>query len=442
MNSHFENRLRESKVPSVITTYFSDQSCPDSMAPEILAQFQEEAVKEVITRAYKNSPFYHRKMTQAGVTPQDIKNIADLAKMPFTAKDELRQDPWALLGCDKKEISFIHVSTGTTGGKQIYGMFSWRDYYLQHAITYPKLFPVCPGDICFISLPYEISSAGLAYHYKFMVGHQATILSGGKGGAYSTPEKAIRLMRNLKPTIVVTSPSYAITLAEAASEASFDLTSLKLKKMWLSGEGCSSAFRKRVEKIWGTTANFSYGSMELSGMGAECDAQNGYHISQGHVLIEIVDPETGEVLEEGKIGEIVATCLLRFDTPIIRYRTQDFGYIDSTPCDCGVPLQRLHLRGRKVDQIILQGKAFSPFYLEEVLMRLPEVGNWYQFVVKSGNNEKLKVRSEVANDIKPTSELASELAGKIAATLGVPCELEFVDRIPRVMTKVIRVVRE
>lgn len=443
MNSLFEKRIRGLTKTPLLTRYFSGPDFPDDMPAAKLAVFQKDALKEVVTRAYQHSPFYHRKMSEAGIKPQDIKSLADLAKMPFTTKDELRGDPWVLLACDKKDICLINVSTGTTGGEQIYIMYTWKDYYLNELSTgYPKLFPIEYGDICLNALPYEMSSAGLAFHKTFIDGCMATAVPAGKGGAYSTPEKTVKLLQDLQPTVVMTTPSWSITLAEAASEASFDLASLPLKKMWLTGEGCSPAFRERVEKIWGTKANFYYGSLECGALGIECDAHAGYHIPLGHVIVEIVDPKTGNVLEPGEIGEIVVTCLLRFDTPLIRYRTQDLGYIDPDPCSCGVTLPRLFLRGRLVHEIIINEINFSPFYLEEFLMRLPEVGNWYHFVIKPGNNDRLKIRTELAPGIEPSPELADKLASKLEYSLGIPCEFEFVAKLPRPKEKTIRIVHE
>ena len=148
-----------------------------------------------------------------------------------------------------------------------------------------------------------------------------------------------------------------------------------------------------------------------------------------HALVEIVDPETDRVLEPGEIGEIVVTCLLRWDTPLIRYRTQDLGYIDPDVCTCGIALPRIFLRGRRVEQVEIGGIEFSPFYLEEFLMKLPEVGNWYQFVVPPGA-DKLRVRTEVAPGVEKTQELAERLASQLEFSIGVPCEFELVDRIP------------
>lgn len=443
MKMNLKKILHQLGKPGLSGKYFSRPDFPDSMPLGRLAEFQDESVRAIVTRAYEQSPFYREKMVRAGVGPADIKDLADLKRLPFTTKDELRGNPWALLACDKEDISLVQVSTGTTGGEEIYIMNTWEDYYLYEMSTgYPTLVPVERGDICLNALPYEMSSAGLAFHKTFMDGCRATVIPAGKGGAYSTPAKTIKMMRDLKPTVVITTPSWAITLAEEAVENSFDLAGLRLKKMWLTGEGCSYSFRERVEKIWGATANFYYGSLECGGVGIECDAHSGYHIAHAHVAVEIVDPKTGEVMEPGEIGEIVVTCLLRYDTPILRYRTQDLGYIDPDPCPCGVALPRFFLRGRLVDQLAIRGMSFSPFYLEEFLMRLPEVGNWFQFVVDPAGSDRLRIRAELAAGVHASEELADSLASKMEYGTGLPCQFEIVDRIPRPQGKTVRVVYE
>lgn len=443
MVSKFEERLQKTVQRPLLKKYFSGSVFADIMQPTVLADFHKESLQEIMHLAYHRSPFYRDKFTRAGVGPEDIKELSDLSKLPFTTKDELRGKTWELLTCDKQDVALIQVSTGTTGGQEIYVMYSWEDFYL-HDLTpgYPGLVPVEKGDIVLNALPYEMSSAGLAFHKTFIEGTQATVIPAGKGGAYSTPAKTVKLMRDLQPTVVITTPSWAITLAEAAAEDSFDLTGLGLKRMWLTGEGCSPAFRERVEKIWGTVANFYYGSLECGCLGMECDAHNGYHLPLGHVYVEIVDPKTGQVKEPGEIGEIVVTCMLRYHSPLLRYRTQDLGYIDPDPCDCGVPLPRIFLRGRLVDQIVIQGISFSPFYLEEFLMRLPEVGNWFQFVVHPAGSDVLKIRVEPAPGVQPSAALADSLASKMEYGIGLPCEFTFVDKIPRPKGKTVRVVQE
>ncbi len=442
MSSRFEKKLRKVARPPVLENYFFiEDEFPENMSPIKLREFQRESLEAIIRRAYENSPFYQRKLTEARVSPGDFQEIEDLEHFPFTTKDDLRGKPWELVACDRKDIALVQVSTGTTGGEEIYIMYSWNDFYLHDlAPGYPSLVPVESGDICFVALPYEMSSAGLAFHKTFMEGCGATVIPAGKGGAYSTPAKSVKMLRDLHPNIIITTPSWAAYLAEAAEEEDFDLTGLQLKKMWLTGEGCSPAFRERMEHLWGTVANFYYGSLECGCIGIECDGHDGYHITQGHILVEIVDPKTGKVLEPGEIGEIVVTCLLRYDTPILRYRTQDLGYIETESCDCGVLMPRIVLRGRLVDQIVIQGIGFSPYYLEEFLMRLPEVGNWFQFVLDKENPDLLIICCELAPGINPSAELAEILASKMEYGTGIACRFEFVAKLPRPSGKTIRVV--
>lgn len=434
--------LRKMEKPPLLNQYFEPDPIVENMPLEKLRAFQLEALSLVVTRAHRSSKFYHRKFVAAGIMPEDIHSLEDIAQIPFTTKDELRADPWAILACHKEDIALVHVATGTTGGKEIYVPWTWQDFYLNELTpALPHLVDVRTGDICLNALPYEMSSSGLAFHKVFMSGCRATVIPAGKAGAYSTPEKTVLVMQDLKPSIVITTPSYSMLLAEAAEALDFDLATLPLRRMWLTGEGCSFAFRERVEKIWGTKANFYYGSLEGGGMGIECDHHRGYHIPLSHVLVEIIDPDTGKVLEPGEIGEIVVTCLLRWDTPLIRYRTQDLGYIDLDECTCGIALPRLFLRGRRVEQLEIDGIGFSPFYLEEFLMRMPEVGNWYEFVVSQGA-EMLKVRTEVGLGVIRSPELAEKLASQLEFSVGIPCEFELVESIPRPRGKTMRVVKE
>jgi phenylacetate-CoA ligase len=445
MSSYYEKRLTQIKKPWTIDRYFGNlhMSAVDGMPLSKVSSFHRDALREIAAIAYNKCPFYTKKMNEARVKPEDIKELTDIKKLPFTTKEELRGNPWALLACEKKDISVITVSTGTTGGEEIYVPYTWRDYTLNDMTPrYPKLFPIDPGDICVDALPYEMSSAGLSFHKLFVDACLATVFNAGKGGAYSTPEKTVKALRDLRPNIVITTPSWAVHIIEAAEEASFDIASLKLKKMWLTGEGCSDSFRKRIESAWGTTANMYYGSLECGGIGIECDLHEGYHLLQSHVIPEIIDPDTDEVLEPGEIGEIVVTCALRYDTPLIRYRTRDLGYIETTPCKCGATPQRLFLRGRVVDQINVGEKSLSPYYLEEILMQNPEVGMWYQFILSHKDSNILRVRAELTKGVKPSDALADKLASRLEFAAGVPCKVELVEKMPRTAQKARRVVYE
>ncbi|MFD2214431.1 phenylacetate--CoA ligase family protein [Metabacillus endolithicus] len=444
MSSLFEKKIKKVRMPLTIKRFFNGTTHPDQMSQQQIDSYHLESLKHIVKNAYENNEFYRQKLDEVNMKPKDIKSVSDLSKLPFLTKDELRGKPYILLTVDKKEIALVQVSTGTTGGEEIYMMYTWNDYYLHDlAPRYPKLFEVDPGDVCLNALPYEMSAAGLAFHKTFMEGCEATVIPAGKGGAYSTPKKTLKMIKDLQPNVVITTPSWAMLLAEEAEEQQFDLKSLQLKKLWITGEGCSPAFRGRLEELWGATANFFYGSLECGVLGIECDSHDGYHLAQAHAIVEIVDPKTGEPLDEGEIGEIVVTSALRYDTPILRFRTGDIGYIESETCSCGVTMPKFYLRGRVVDQIKYNGTSLSPFYLEEFLMREPEIGNWFEFVLaKEEDNEAIHVRCELAEGVEASNHLADSLESKLEFASGIPFKLEFVDKLPRPQGKTVRVVYE
>lgn len=443
MSSLLVERLQHLQIPPVLFHYFSAGVQADGMLPGELARYQLESLQALVHRAYDKSPFYREKLSRAGVRPEEIQRLDDLQRLPFLTKEELRGRPWLLLTCDRKDIALVQVSTGTTGGEEIYMAYTWNDYLLNDLMPrYTRLFPVGPGDLCLNALPYEMSTAGLAFHKTFMEGYQAAVLPAGKGGAYSTAAKTVKMIQDLHPNVVVTSPSWAILLAEEADRREFDLRSLGLKKMWLTGEGCSPALRQRVEQLYGTRANFFYGSLECGVLGIECDQHSGYHLAQAHALMELVDPRTGGPVKPGEVGEIVVTALLRYDSPILRFRTGDLGVLEPEPCTCGVSLSRFHMRGRAQDQLRFQDRAFSPMFLEEMLLRMPEVGNWFQFVKPGERSTHLEVRCELAKGCHPSAELVGALTRRLEASLGVPVRLQPVDQLPRPTTKVARIVQE
>jgi phenylacetate-CoA ligase len=442
MSLGLEKRAGSLNIPEAVAQYLSGAEEADGVPSEELARFRSQSLRAIVQRAYERSPFYKEKMRALGLSPDDVLGSDDITKLPFLTKDEMRGNPWLLMACPRSDVALIQVSTGTTGGEEIYMMHTRSDEHVYElAPRYSKLFPVGPGDLCLNALPYEMSTSGLAFHRMLMSGSQATVIAAGKGGAYSTPQKTVKVIRDLRPNVVVTTPSWAITLAEEASQCAFDLKSLGVKKLWLTGEGCSPAFRRRVEELWGTRANFFYGSLECGALGIECDAHDGYHLLNAHVNMELVDPATGRHVNRGDTGEIVVTSLVRYDNPIIRFRTGDLGCIDDAPCPCGTTLPRFQLRGRAFDQVRFQGKALSPFFLEEVLMRIPEVGNWYQFVVPSSGDGNLKVRCELAGGVSPLPGIEGTLAARMQAVIGIPFEFEIVERMPRPTVKAARVVR-
>lgn len=225
----------------------------------------------------------------------------------------------------------------------------------------------------------------------------------------------------------MTSPSYAVELYKAAEKLGVDVKAeIPIREIWLTGEGCSNAFRKRIEKRWGASARYYYGSLECGVIGIECKAKSGYHITPSHVYLEIINPETGQVLEDGEIGELVVTTLLREGMPLIRYRTEDLAYFDSDECECGSTLKKLFLRGRASDQIVIDNNGYSPFYIEEYLMRINEVGDNYKFNVY---DNELEIVVELDKEVEYYDGIEEEISSKVEYGCGIRNTVKVVEEI-------------
>ncbi|MBH1940431.1 phenylacetate--CoA ligase family protein [Mobilitalea sibirica] len=283
-------------------------------------------------------------------------------------------------------------------------------------------------DVVAIALPYEMSSAGQAFQRVAQLCFGAAVLPVGKGGAYSEPCKTIKMMCDLGCNVIFTSPSYIVELMKVAKRDGIDITEkIHLDMIWLTGEGCSDAFRKKIKKMWGCDARFYYGSLECGALGIECEAGCGYHIPISHVYVEIIDPDTKEKLEDGEIGEIVVTTLLKEGTPLIRYRTQDLGYMERMECECGIELPKLYLRGRRADQIYIAGEEYAPFYVEEMLMRIEEVGENYYMNV---HEDHVEVVIELSAETKYYEGIEEIISSKLEFSCGIPNNIVVVDEIP------------
>jgi phenylacetate-CoA ligase len=403
--------------------------------------YQTDAVREILTHAYQNNRLYREKFKSAGVTPDDFRGLRDLGRFPTLTKDELRGDPWVLLSVPRERVAQVHLSTGTTSktlGDHIYSLFTWEDIYVDElAIDYPLMVPSRAGDVVINALPYEMSSAGMAFHRALQHGRGLGLVNVGKGGVYSDPAKTLIAARDLAARIMLTTPPYALYLSEVAEECGIDIRhDMRFKLLWLTGEGCSSAYRRRLEAIWGCPCLMYYGSLECGPIGAECLARDGYHITEGHVLVEIIDPQTGKSLPPGMIGEVCVTTLYRRAAPLIRYRVQDLGYLELLPCECCLERPRLGLRGREQDQITIGDKSFSPYYVEEFLYRIDEVGNNYEFLV---DRDGLVINVEIRRGVERTHRLAERIRSNIAYTVGEVKEVVLVEHMERTRGKTTRV---
>ncbi len=439
MNGIFDKR----EPPEILRRFFGqpgDQPL-EHWPAERLHAYQTEAIAEQLTHACANNRFYREKFARAGIRPADFRTLDDLQRFPFTAKDELRGDPWVLLAVPKQDVRLAHTSTGTTGGAWSYLLYSDEDMYVRDVAPFPRLLmPVRAGDVVVNALPYEMSSSGQSFQRSLQTAAGALVVPVGKGGFYADPYKTVRIMADLKADVLITTPPYALLLAEAAEDP--DPPGQKppirpggdvaLRFIWLTGEGCAPAYRRRIEEVWKCPGLIFYGSMECGSIGIECPAQAGSHVSAGHVYLEVVDPQTGRPQPPGQVGEVVCTVLQRRASPLLRFRTQDLAYLDSAPCACGVQLPRLHLRGRMADQVgVAEGKpaeaAVSPYAIEEVLYAQPEMGNNYQvYTAEAGLVIDAEPRRGTADPGPARARILDLLRRR-----GLQAELRWVEHIPR-----------
>lgn len=438
--SFIEEKYKE-PLPPLFKKYFITRRDVESWSGEFMRAYHEEAIAWLLDYAYKNSDFYRKRFAEKGVRPEDFRSLEDIKKFPFTTKDDLRGKPFVLLSIPREKISQVHLSTGTTGGEHIYMLYAWENFFSHLPWPdMPRLMPLTEDDVVVNALPHEMSLAGLGYHNLIQKGVGALMVPAGKGGLYSTPENALQMARDLGATVLTTTPPYAAYLSEIAEENGIHLgEEIKLRFMWLTGEGCSPSFRTRLERKWGCPALFYYGSLEAGPMAIECQQKGGYHVTTGNIFMEVVDRKTGEPLPPGQIGLIVITELTRWASPLIRYRTADIGFIDEKTCECGLELPRMGLRGREEDQVVIGERAYSPYFIEELLMHIPEVGNWYQLAPRA---EKLLVRTELMPGINPSKEIEEKIQGLLLQKAGIQSEVHFVTGLPRPGGKTARVVKE
>jgi phenylacetate-CoA ligase len=438
--SFIEQKFGEPLHP-IVKKYFASSRDIESWSKEHMRRYHEEAIRWVLEHAYKDNNFYREKFVAKGVRPDEFRSVEDIRKFPFITKDEMRGKPFILLSAPRERISQVHLSTGTTGGEHIYTYYTWEDYFVNFvAPDMPRLMSLSTDDIVINALPYEMSLAGLGAHNLFQKGVGVLMVPAGKGGLYSTPESTLAMARDLEATVFITTPPYAAYLAEIADEREIRLgTDIKLRFMWLAGEGCSPSFRNRLEQRWGCLVLYLYGALEAAPIAFECHQKGGYHVANGHVFVEVVDRKTGEPVPAGEMGMIVVTDLTRSASPMIRYQTGDMGFIDDKKCQCGLELPRMVLRGRDEDQVIIREAAYSPYFIEELLMQIPEMGNWYQLVPRG---DSLLVRAELMSGIIPSQEIEIKIKEQLLKKAGIPAEVNFVTGLPRPGGKTARVVKE
>ncbi|TNJ66558.1 phenylacetate--CoA ligase family protein [Paenibacillus hemerocallicola] len=400
-------------------------------------QYQLKAINLTLQHVWHHNEYYRAKMEEAGFKQPEIDSLEQLPSVPLLKKDVIRGDKMKLLCVEPKEIGQVHLTSGTSG-KPIYTSYTLADQYVYDLLPkYLELFQESDSDIAAIALPYEFALPGLGFQRLFQFAFGTATLSLGKGGYMAPVDKSLELMKEFQATVLVTTPSYAALLAEESERFGIRPgVDIRLRRIVLTGEGCSYTFRERLEKWWGCEVTFFYGSTECGVVAVECKEHKGYHIMEGHVKTEIVDPATGAPLGYGKTGEIVVTTLLREGMPMVRYRSGDIGYLHKSKCACGITMDVLHLRGRMETMLPLNGVDYPPFLLENFLLEIPEVSMWYHFILEKG---RLTIEVEPFRTALADEQLAKKVRAYMQERVGIECDVIIKSRLPRTFGKAVRV---
>jgi phenylacetate-CoA ligase len=361
-----------------------------------LRKFQLQNLKELIQRVYNRVPFYKERMDKKGVKPSDIKSLEDIEKLPFTTKTDMRDVyPYGLLATDMSEIVEIHTSSGTTG-KPVVDAYTQKDIEIWSEVMARTLSmgDTTKNDIVHNAYGYGLFTGGLGVHYGARkIGATVIPISGGN------TKRQLSVMRDFGSSVLTCTPSYSLYLAEAAKELDIDFSSKPIKAGFFGAEPWSENMRHEIESKLHLKAIDIYGLTEIIGPGvaSECEYQDMLHINEDHFYPEIIDPITGQQLDDGKEGELVITTLTKEGTPVIRYRTRDITYLNREKCRCGRTSVRMHrIMGRTDDMLIVRGVNIFPSQVEQVLLKIDGVEPHYQILVdRKGALDYLEVRVEM-----------------------------------------------
>ncbi len=399
-----------------------------------LESIQLRRLKHLVARVYKTVEPYRRKMDAIGLKPDDIKTLADLAKLPFTVKNDLRDNyPFGLFTVPLDEVVRVHASSGTTGKPTVVG-YTANDIKTWSNVMARALCcaGASKGDMVHNAYGYGLFTGGLGAHYGIeRLGATVIPVSGGNS------KRQINIMKDFGSTVLLSTPSYALNLAEAMDAMDVDPKSLSLRVGIFGAEPWSENMREEVERKLNLKATDIYGLSEVMGPGVaqEClHTTRGMHICEDHFLPEIIDPDTGEVLPPGEKGELVFTTLTKEAFPLIRYRTKDISRLFYEPCECGRTLVRMEkVTGRTDDMLIIRGVNVFPSQVEHVLMGVDGVEPHYQIVVdREGNLDTMQVQVEVSegvfsDEIRVLENLTKHIQKEIKDLLGVTCKVKLVE---------------
>ena len=413
-----------------------------------LRKYQLGRLKEQVKNCYENSKFYRLKFKKAGLKPESIKTLEDIQKIPFTVKNDLRDNyPFGMITVSQSDIVEIHASSGTTGNP-IIGAYTKNDVDAWQELMARSIYTAGgrKGDVIHIAYGYGLFTGGIGFHYGAQKIEAAIVpISGGM------TQRQIKLMKDLGSTILCCTPSFAVYLAETMIKVGVNpKKDLKLRIGLFGAEPWSDKIRERIEADLGIEAFDVYGLTELCGPGVsiECNQHKGLHIWEDHFFIETINPKTGEVLPPGKEGELVFTTLTKTGIPMLRFRTRDISLINTEKCACGRTHARMmRIRGRSDDMLIIRGVNVFPSQIELAVISFPELAAQYQIVVdRPGALDTFTVKVELTeqtykNKQLDPNELKREIQRRIQSITGLSAEIEIVKygEIPRSEGKAKRV---
>ena len=422
----------------------------ECMSRDELQVLQSKRLVKTVDRVYHNVEPYRKKMQAVGIEPGDIRGIEDLHKLPFTTKDDLRDNyPFGLFAVDIKEIKELHSSSGTTGKPVVSGytekdLDTWAET-IARGLT---MMGIGEDDILQNTHGYGMFTGGFGVHYgSHKVGAAIIPISTGQ------TRRQIEIMQDFGTTGLIFTPSYGIHLGEVALEDGIDPKSLGIKAIGFGAEGWTEEIRQRVEEIFGAKAYNIYGLTELMGpgVGIECCAQKGLHIAEDIYYPEIINPKTQQVLGENQPGELVLTNLEREGMPVIRFRTKDLTKITYEKCECGRTHARMsRITGRSDDMIKVKGVAIFPSQIEKALLRIGDAEPHYMIIVtRPGTLDEIEVKVEASQDIffdgvKQMMSIQEKIGKSIENETGIRVKVTLVEpkTLPRFEGKAKRVIDE
>ncbi len=406
----------------------------ETLPREALEALQLKRLKNVVERVYASVPYYRNRMDEAGVKPADIKTLADIRRLPFTTKEDLRLNyPFGLFAVPFDKVVRIHASSGTTGKPTVVG------YTKNDIDTWAELMArtlsaggAHAGDVVHNGYGYGLFTGGLGAHYGAeRLGAAVIPISGGNS------KRQIMLMQDFGSTVLMCTPSYALNLADVMKEMNVDPKTLKLRVGLFGAEPWSENMRQEIESRLNIKAIDIFGLSEVMGPGvaSECiEEKHGLHVFEDNFIPEIVNPDTFEPMPHGELGELVFTTLTKEAFPVIRYRTKDLSRIIDAPCSCGRTFHRIQrITGRTDDMLIIRGVNVFPSQIEHVLMAIEGVEPHYQIIVdRQASLDIMELQVEVSDntfsdEIKVLERLGKRIEREIKEALGVSCKVKLVE---------------